>query len=237
MALSIQTHSYRFDEYDWEDIDDMRFSLGHRVDQLQHEFSQFIGPLSFLTLLNHLGSTCPAYFEALSVPPADVDVTLIGKSGRAIGHTYLLSRWLRGWDAGVLHEHPNVVASEDVWDLSLEERKTLEARWNDEILETRTEAVLEAGDEYNKYRAHLSDKFQERTRRVLSSKRIIACTTTGAANFRNAIHHAGPEILVVEEAGEVLESHVLIALSNDTQRLILIGDHKCVTILIPLCRA
>jgi len=177
------------------------------------------------------------YFKALSVPPADDDMVLIGESGRAVGSTYLISRWSGGRDAGALRDHPMVLASQEVWDLPLEERKTLEARWREDILEAQTAAILEAGRKYDIFQTPLSAKFQERTRDVLRSKRIIACTTTGAAIFRSAIQYAGPEILVVEEAGEVLESHILTALSHNTERLILIGDHKYVIIPLLLCGA
>ena len=228
MGLAAQAYAYRFSRYDWEDINDMRSSLECHVDSLQNAYSRFIAPLSPRALLSHLNSTDPTYFEALSVPPADDDMILVGESGRAIGHTYLISRWLNGQDAGVFRERPNIAAAGGVWGLSLEERKTLEARWGGEILEAQMEAILEAGGRYNSHRAPISHKFQESTRQVLSSKRIIACTTTGAAIYRDAIHLVRPEILVVEEAGEVLECHTLTALSNSTQRMILIGDHKCV---------
>lgn len=239
MALSTQTMGYRFSTSDWESINNMKCSLNHQGALLQHAFYEYQEPLRPSKLLDHLESEYPTYFEALSVPPSDDDMILVGESGRAIGHTYLLSRWLNGRDAGVLREHPNILAPRvrDVWNLSLEERKILEARWGDQVLEAQTEAILEAGDEYNDCQAPIAHKFQDRTRRVLCSKRIIACTTTGAAIFRDAIHYATPDILVVEEAGEVLESHVLTALSHDTKQLILIGDHKYVAILLPLCGA
>src|SRR6185437_1612241 len=35
-----------------------------------------------------------------------------------------------------------------------------------------------------------------------------------------------PKIIVCEEAGEVLEAHILSALTSTTQHLILIGDHN-----------
>lgn len=207
----------------------MRSLLGSQAGPLRRAFSEFNGQLSPSELFSHLKSTYPAYFEALSVPDDD-DMVLIGESGRAIAHTYLISRWLGGRDAGVLRDHPMVIASQEVWGLSLEEREMLKVRWGDEILEAQTEAILEAGRRYNMCQTPLNAKFQQRTRDVLRSKRIIACTTTGAAIFRSAIQYAGPEILVVEEAGEVLESHVLTALSHNTEQLILIGDHKYVVI-------
>ena len=236
MALSAQT-TYRFNIFDWEDINELSHSLDRRVDSLQDAFSQFKGPLSPSELLDHLKSTYPTYFEALSVPPADDDMILIGESGQAIEHTYLLSRWSRGQDAGVFRNHPIVVASRDVWNLSLEERKTLGVRWRDEILDTQIEAMIDAGVKYNACQEHISNGYQRKTRQILRSKRIIACTTTGAANYRDAIRSAEPEILVVEEAGEVLECHVLTALSYNTKQLILIGDHKCVVISLLSCGA
>jgi superfamily I DNA and/or RNA helicase len=35
-----------------------------------------------------------------------------------------------------------------------------------------------------------------------------------------------PQIVMVEEAGEVFEAHVLAALSRATEHLILVGDHE-----------
>ena len=233
MALAAQTHEYWFSSADWDEIGEMRSRLQQQDAPLQQAFSGLIEPLSSLTLLGYLELKYPAYFKALSVPPSDDGMVLVGESGQPLRPSYLLSRWSRGRDAGVLHNHSNIIASRDIWGLSLEERKRLVGRWRKRMLKVRAEAVLDAGDKYDSHQAPISDKFRERTRRVLGSKRIIACTTTGASIFRDAIHNAGPEILVVEEAGEVLESHVLTALSNDTQRLILIGDHKCVVILSP----
>jgi len=46
--------------------------------------------------------------------------------------------------------------------------------------------------------------------------------------FRELIRAARPSVLLVEEAGEILESHVLTALSDGVEHMILIGDHKCV---------
>lgn len=37
---------------------------------------------------------------------------------------------------------------------------------------------------------------------------------------------ANPDVIFVEEAGEVLESHVLTAMMANTEQLVLIGDHK-----------
>lgn len=231
MALASQT-GYRFGASDWEEIDEMKTSLGYSSWPLNHAFSRFNRQLVPSELLYHLESTHPEYFEALSVPPTDDDMILIGESGRAISHTYLISRWLEGRDPGVLRDHLRVVATKRVWDHSPEERKVLEARWGDEILRAQIDDILEAGDEYNACQEPISYKFKQSSRQVLRSRRVIACTTTGAAIYRDAIQSAEPEIIVVEEAGEVLECHVLAALGKDCKQLILIGDQKSVVIFL-----
>ncbi|EFX71347.1 hypothetical protein DAPPUDRAFT_129702 [Daphnia pulex] len=55
---------------------------------------------------------------------------------------------------------------------------------------------------------------------------IVGLTTTGAAKQRALLNHLKPKIVVVEEAAEVLESHVVCALSTSCQQLVLIGDHQ-----------
>ncbi|KAF0547348.1 P-loop containing nucleoside triphosphate hydrolase protein [Gigaspora margarita] len=51
-------------------------------------------------------------------------------------------------------------------------------------------------------------------------------TTIGAAKYQNLICSVGPRIIVCEEAGEVLEAHILSALTPEAQHMILIGDHN-----------
>ena len=61
---------------------------------------------------------------------------------------------------------------------------------------------------------------------ALEEADIIGMTTTGAAKYQHILHRVKPRIVIVEEAAEVLESHIVSSLNNGTQHLILIGDHK-----------
>ncbi|CAM9620630.1 unnamed protein product [Choristocarpus tenellus] len=56
--------------------------------------------------------------------------------------------------------------------------------------------------------------------------RVIGCTTTGAAMHHEVIREAKCEVVLIEEAAEVLEAHVLTAVRDSTKHLIMIGDHK-----------
>lgn len=61
---------------------------------------------------------------------------------------------------------------------------------------------------------------------LLMSASVIGLTTTGVAKFQKLIRAVGPPIVVVEEAAEVLEAHIVTAITPSTKQLILIGDHE-----------
>ena len=51
-------------------------------------------------------------------------------------------------------------------------------------------------------------------------------TTTGCAKNFDLLKNAYFPIVIVEEAAEVFEGHILASLSKRTEHLILIGDHQ-----------
>ena len=61
---------------------------------------------------------------------------------------------------------------------------------------------------------------------VLRQARVIGMTTTCAARYRHILQRISPKIVLVEEAAEVLEAHLITSLSKGCQQLILIGDHQ-----------
>ena len=81
-------------------------------------------------------------------------------------------------------------------------------------------------EEYNGKCSKLNELRQRRDQSILESADVVGMTTTGAAKYRHILHHIKPKIVIVEEAAEVLEAHIVSALSAGTQHLILIGDHK-----------
>ncbi|KPI35941.1 NFX1-type zinc finger-containing protein 1 [Cyphellophora attinorum] len=62
--------------------------------------------------------------------------------------------------------------------------------------------------------------------RVLSSASIIAMTTTACANRWDVLRRVGVEVVIFEEAAEVMEPHTLCALLPSLQHAISIGDPK-----------
>ena len=61
---------------------------------------------------------------------------------------------------------------------------------------------------------------------VMKNARVIGMTTNGAAKYSETLSQLGCEVLIVEEAAEVLEAPILAALTQSTQHAILIGDHQ-----------
>ena len=61
---------------------------------------------------------------------------------------------------------------------------------------------------------------------ILRSADVIAMTTTCASRYRHVLRNIQPKVVVIEEAAEVLEAHVISSLVKETQHCILIGDHQ-----------
>lgn len=49
---------------------------------------------------------------------------------------------------------------------------------------------------------------------------------TGCAKFANKLADLDTNIMIIEEAAEVLESHTVAILTKNIEHLILIGDHQ-----------
>ena len=54
---------------------------------------------------------------------------------------------------------------------------------------------------------------------------IIGLTVTGAAKHRKLLEMVKPSIVIVEEAAEILESHLVACLPTSCRHLVMIGDH------------
>lgn len=118
------------------------------------------------------------------------------------------------------------VAFKEVWQMKAESRMEAMNNWRSEMLQERVARLHEAGTVYNASLNQIQAIHMEKDLQVIRRKRIIGCTTTAAAKYVQALQSISRGVLVVEEAGEILESHVLTALGPETKQLILIGDHK-----------
>ena len=76
------------------------------------------------------------------------------------------------------------------------------------------------------FQAHYEEQRELIMVECLKQADVIGLTTTGAAKYNSVMSQVAAKIVIIEEAAEVLEAHVLSTLTQHTQHLILIGDHR-----------
>ena len=232
LLMSKQQPVSPFTKHDWADIDKARSVVNTYWDDLEQDFQSYISQrISDTDLLAHIESDDPPFFAAFFVPPAGADgMSIIGRNGKPINDLYLLQQWCRGWDAGVLKKHPSMKprAVAAIWRMRKDERAAKGLAWFTAIQHKHVARLCDRGARYNEAFADLQTRFDARDVNILRSKRIIGCTTTAAAKYMDALRTVGPDVLIVEEAGTILEPHILTALSGNTEQMILIGDHQSV---------
>ncbi|KAL6302615.1 P-loop containing nucleoside triphosphate hydrolase protein [Sparassis latifolia] len=227
LSLYKQNRDFRLGRTDWQEIDGYRTTTTFLAAHLDASFDKYISSnVQDHELLEHLEFEAPEFYQAFYVPNSNDGMTQVGKKGRAVDSVYLLRQWQKGWDAGIFKQAPHVRAASQIWEMTPAQRKSQVDAWTEELIKERVGEIYSTAVNYNEASNNLDRKFNQHVSVTLRSKRIIGCTTTAAAKYSDDIQAASPGVLLVEEAGEILESHVLTALGAKTKQLILIGDHK-----------
>ena len=114
----------------------------------------------------------------------------------------------------------------DIWGMEKKDKWRLYQYWlNQYIRKTKGELQI-SGDYYNRCAQQCIETDQELNKLTLANADIVGMTTTGAAKHSYIFKNFHPKILIVEEAAEVLESHVVTSLCASVEQMVLIGDHK-----------
>lgn len=214
---------------DWETITEDRHVLSKADQALAkscQKFMKFKPEYSTIMEYLKLHAIENRYFHAFTVPGPKNGETLVSKGGKPIGQYHLLNCWRNGWNAGVLKHHKVVTDAADIWNMRPQARREKFNEWNEFLMKDRADAVSKLVVRHDKAQAALGTTFDKPVGRTLECMKIIGCTTTAAAKYRKEIEASRPDVLLVEEAGEILESHILTALSRSVKQMILIGDHK-----------
>lgn len=74
-------------------------------------------------------------------------------------------------------------------------------------------------------RERLGKAFDRRDKKFLNEKQVIGMTATFAARQSRMLQMLDSKIMMIEEAGEILNASNLALLHKDIEHLILIGDH------------
>ncbi|XP_052859883.1 NFX1-type zinc finger-containing protein 1 [Anopheles cruzii] len=87
-------------------------------------------------------------------------------------------------------------------------------------------ALMECMDQLQQVSRRLNELSQLSSLKAIRDIRVIGMTTTFAARNRVLLELLRSPIVIIEEAAEVLEAHIVASLTKHTQHCILIGDHK-----------
>lgn len=113
----------------------------------------------------------------------------------------------------------------NVWRLDFEQRFALYLNWLEKFKEDEQKQIENLSKKYNETAVNLKELRMQEDRSIMQDALIIAMTTTGSSRYHSVLRDIGPRIVIVEEAAEVFEAHIVSSLSKHCEHLILIGDH------------
>ncbi|KAI1483737.1 P-loop containing nucleoside triphosphate hydrolase protein [Daldinia eschscholtzii] len=109
--------------------------------------------------------------------------------------------------------------------LSQQERFALCTAWGSEVAAELQDEFVSLHNECQEAKMKHDTVAREVDLRILQEADIVGVTTTGLAQNLDMLRKLDSKVLICEEAGEVLESHILTALIPSVEHAILIGDH------------
>jgi len=109
--------------------------------------------------------------------------------------------------------------------MTCDERRSLYSYWLERIRDPIIEKIWPLYQDYI-----LAKERRDRVRgdldlRCMEEADIIGVTTTGLARNLSVLRKLKSKVMLCEEAGEVLEAHILTALLPSVEHVIMIGDH------------
>ena len=119
-----------------------------------------------------------------------------------------------------------VMDIQNIWNLSQSDRLRLYLFWIENYREHYRIEIYQAEQAYEQLREELQEVQFEEEEQVMRQATVVGMTTTGAARYHSVLQRIAPKIVVIEEAAEVMEAHIITSLSHNTKHTILIGDHK-----------
>ncbi|KAL3847655.1 hypothetical protein ACJMK2_018556 [Sinanodonta woodiana] len=114
----------------------------------------------------------------------------------------------------------------NLWGLSEKDRWRLYRRWVSLYCTKLGEEIGLKEENFEEAATRYREALMQEDKAILRHATIIGMTTTGAARYQSILQEIRPRIIVVEEAAEVFEAHVVTTLNSGCEHVILIGDHK-----------
>jgi superfamily I DNA and/or RNA helicase len=114
----------------------------------------------------------------------------------------------------------------NVYSLTYQERQVLISHWVEEIHHAKVGELFEVVDGAASTQKNLDNVHAEASRRILQGADVIGLTTSGLTGRMSLLKHVACKVIICEEAGEILEPHMISALLPTVEHCIQIGDHE-----------
>ena len=186
-SLSLQslakTSGYRMSRDDWEVVEGLREERDGLVNSLNRAYRA--ATARHQQIMQYIEVHHPKYATAFRVPESTDGTKVVGTGGKAIGPNYLLDRWFKGEDAGPFKNEYHIRLSGDIWKMNRAARLLQSETWKREVVKKGIKEVRQIGKRYNRCVTELDSVYRQGEAFVLRNRRIIGCTTTGAAMYRS----------------------------------------------------
>uniref|UniRef100_A0A1I7TA88 PI3K/PI4K domain-containing protein n=1 Tax=Caenorhabditis tropicalis TaxID=1561998 RepID=A0A1I7TA88_9PELO len=113
-----------------------------------------------------------------------------------------------------------------IFSLSRPKRWALYKTWCDAVRSLVVEGLPKQIDSYRLACQRFQAAQDHFDAEIMRLPMIVGATTTGCSRLRPILECVEPRILIVEEAAEVLEAHILSAMISTIEHCVMIGDHK-----------
>ncbi|KAG5958470.1 hypothetical protein E4U58_005363 [Claviceps cyperi] len=206
-----------------------RHEIGHAIGEIKRVCQDTVSSLrelavsrSTATIKDYLQSFHPRHFLEL-FPPSGEDGWITVSNQK---QSSAIDNWLGSGREELFKSRPvQDLENTNLWEMSSFERGILFEHWLQEIRSPIISTLLSLQKEYKELCERRNKVGSDVKLRCLQSADVIGVTTTGMARNISILRRLRSKVMVCEEAGEVLEAHVLTALLPSLEQAILIGDH------------
>ncbi|CAF4522009.1 unnamed protein product [Rotaria sp. Silwood2] len=115
----------------------------------------------------------------------------------------------------------------ELWSTSInkDQRQALYRYWLWKYVQLLTDEWFHLNEQYDENHKSMQELWFANDQIYMDKAFIIAMTTHCASRYQKVLKQIAPRICIVEEAAEVFESHIVTAIGERIDHLILIGDH------------
>lgn len=189
-------------------------------------FKELDGYGSLSSVRTHLRSHHPNHFRELFDESESKD------RWKLVDHKGVdaIEYWLRGGNESNTASpgnprHLPELLSASLLTMTRPEKTSLYQHWLGCIRDAIIDDLVDMVREHKQAKENRDRVRQELKCRCLEEADVVGFTTTGLARELNLVEKLPSKVVVCEEAGEVLEAHLLTALLPSVEHAILIGDH------------